>query len=160
MAFRHERYNKTNTGQSMSTFSSDASSKDLFRYEAVTRAIHVLVAPRFLEDQSDPDNSQFVWAYDIEIRNEGVTTVQLKERTWSITDGNGEIEEVHGPGVVGEQPILQPGDAFQYSSGCPLRTPSGFMVGRYTMQAENGETFEIDIPAFALDLPNAVKTMN
>ena len=129
-------------------------------YNASTRGINVSVSPTYLEDQSNSEEGRHVWAYTIEISNRSDITVQLKDRTWKITDGNGDMEEVHGPGVVGEQPILNPGDAFQYTSGCPLRTPSGFMVGHYTMQSESGEKFDIDIPAFALDLPDAVRIMN
>lgn len=130
------------------------------KYQAVTRGIEVMVEPTYLEEQSDPQQNRFVWAYAIEITNGGSETVQLKERTWIITDGTGHTEHVHGPGVVGEQPILNPGDRFQYSSGCPLTTDSGFMVGRYTMQSDSGETFEIDIPAFALDLPGTRRVVN
>ena len=129
-------------------------------YQATTRDIHVCVTPRFLDDQSDEDNNQFVWAYEVDIINEGTQTVQLRERRWEITDANGKQEIVNGPGVVGEQPILNPGDAFRYTSGCPLSTPSGFMVGSYTMVNEKGEEFLVDIPAFSLDLPDAMTTVN
>jgi len=130
------------------------------RYEAVTHSIRVAVAPQYLVDQSSPEEGQYVWAYEVEIVNEGRDTVQLRDRYWSITDGNGKNEEVRGPGVVGEQPILNPGDSFQYTSGCPLATPSGFMVGSYTMVREDGDSFEVDIPAFSLDLPNARHRLN
>lgn len=129
-------------------------------YQAVTRNIEVQVEPAYLEDQSDPQQMRFVWAYTIKIINSGDQTVQLKDRTWIITDGTGHTEKVHGPGVVGEQPILNPGDSFQYTSGCPLSTDSGFMTGHYTMLSESGERFEIDIPAFALDLPGSRRTIN
>lgn len=129
-------------------------------YQATTRDIHVCVTPRFLDDQSDEENNQFVWAYEVDIINEGTQTVQLRERRWEITDANGKQEIVNGPGVVGEQPILNPGDAFRYTSGCPLSTPSGFMVGSYTMVNEKGEEFLVDIPAFSLDLPDAMTTVN
>ncbi len=130
------------------------------RYMALTRDIRVLVDPTYLEDRSDPDAGQYVWAYTIEIRNEGHQTVQLKERFWEITDGNGKVEIVQGTGVVGEQPVLAPGDAYEYTSGCPLSTDSGFMVGHYTMQRDDQATFNIDIPAFALDLPTARRVVN
>ena len=130
------------------------------QYEAITHNIRVLVEPRFLEEQSVPHSDRYVWAYTVMLENEGEATVQLKTRTWLITDGNGNSETVHGPGVVGEQPILRPGDRFQYTSGCPLKTPTGFMVGNYSMQAEDGSSFDIDIPAFALDHPDAPRTMN
>ena len=130
------------------------------RYVAVTRDIRVLVDPAYLEEASDPDANKYVWAYTIEIRNEGAHTVQLKERYWEITDGNGHVEHVQGPGVVGEQPVLNPGDVYEYTSGCPLETNSGFMVGRYTMESKQSESFDIAIPAFALDLPDAIRVMN
>ena len=130
------------------------------RYEAVTQEIRVSVRPQYLDDQSDPDADRFVWAYQVEITNDGDNTVQLQERTWHITDGNGVVERVHGPGVVGEQPILNPGDRFKYTSGCPLTTPSGFMAGHYTMVDDDGVRFDVEIPPFALDLPGARRTVN
>ena len=129
-------------------------------YEAVTRGIRIRVTPQYLEDQSSPDESEFFWAYTIVITNEGDETVQLRSRVWLITDGAGQTQEVRGPGVVGEQPELGPGDSYQYTSGCPLSTPSGIMVGHYTMRNESGETFDIDIPAFSLDLPGTGRTVN
>ncbi len=138
------------------------SAKSPSTYIATTRGIEVSVHPTFLDNQSDEDEDEdhYVWAYTIKIVNRSDVTVQLKHRYWLITDANGKNENVQGPGVVGEQPILNPGDEFQYTSGCPLTTPSGFMVGQYTMRCDNGEEFKIDIPAFALDLPNANRTMN
>ncbi len=130
------------------------------RYEAVTHDIRVSVLPRYIAEQSDPENNRYVWAYDVEIINEGRKTVQLRQRTWLITDANGKREQVNGAGVVGEQPILNPGDAFKYSSGCPLTTSSGFMLGCYTMSDEAGGEFEIDVPAFSLDLPGAQGIVN
>src|SRR5205823_2358051 len=115
------------------------SAKLRLMYRAVTRSIQVTVQPEFLPDHSEPDESRFVWAYTIEIANLGRTTVQLRSRHWRITDADGNMEEVRGPGVVGEQPILGPGQRFQYTSGCPLSTPSGIMAGSYRMAAENGE---------------------
>jgi ApaG protein len=129
-------------------------------YEAVTRGITVRVRPTYLPDQSEPDERRWVWAYTIELENHGVVQVQLLSRHWVITDAAGRIEEVEGPGVVGEQPVLQPGASFSYTSGCPLPTPSGTMVGTYTMTTEAGARFEIDIPAFSLDLPHARRVMN
>lgn len=134
-------------------------------YVAITRGIHVSVKPTYLDDQSDASEQRYVWAYEIEIENKGAATVQLRSRRWEITDGNGKQEIVQGPGVVGEQPILNPGDRFKYSSGCPLTTPSGFMVGTFRMftgPAENGacEEFDIAVPAFALDLPNVSRRLN
>jgi len=129
-------------------------------YSAVTRDITVNVSPRYLDDQSQPDKSYYVWSYDVEIINGSNTTLQLKERSWIITDANGHVEKVQGAGVVGEQPILKSGDSFHYTSGCPLPTPSGIMVGTYTMATDTGETFEVHIPAFSLDLPHARITVN
>lgn len=129
-------------------------------YEAVTRGIAVRVRPVYLPDQSEPAERRWIWAYTIEIDNAGGETVQLLSRHWIITDATGHVEEVQGPGVVGEQPVLQPGEAFTYTSGCPLPTPSGTMVGAYTMTDQAGAQFEIEIPAFSLDLPNASRVVN
>jgi ApaG protein len=129
-------------------------------YDAVTRNIRVRVMPEYLTDQSDPDDDQYVWAYTISIENEGEETVQLKSRHWKITDETGRLEEVRGPGVVGETPTLKPGQSFQYTSGCPLPTPSGIMVGTYQMESDTGERFDIDIPAFSLDSPHAKRRLN
>lgn len=122
-------------------------------YRAVTRNIEVRAEPFYLEDRSDPSENQYFWAYRITIVNRSDETIQLLSRYWRITDGTGRVEEVRGPGVVGEQPELGPGDSYQYTSGCPLPTPSGIMVGRYTMRSAKGELFEVEIPAFSLDLP-------
>lgn len=129
-------------------------------YRATTHGIEISVEPFYLEDQSEPTESQYVWGYRITIANHSSETVQLRSRYWQITDGNGHTEEVSGPGVVGEQPILDPGDSYQYSSGCPLTTPSGVMVGRYQMQGASGTAFEVNVPAFSLDLPNLRRTLN
>lgn len=122
-------------------------------YKAVTRNIAVEVEPFYLEDRSDPSESHYVWGYRITIENNSDEPVQLLSRYWHITDATGRVEEVRGPGVVGEQPELNPGDSYQYTSGCPLSTPSGIMAGSYTMRTAAGETFDIAIPAFSLDLP-------
>lgn len=129
-------------------------------YSAITRNIAVSVAPFYLEDQSDPAENHYVWAYRITIDNQSDEWVKLLSRYWRITDGAGRVEEVRGEGVVGEQPELDPGDSYQYTSGCPLATPSGIMVGRYTMQNDRGERFEIDIPAFSLDMPGKPRVVN
>jgi ApaG protein len=123
-------------------------------YTATTRFISVNVDPEFLEDQSDPDEGHYVWAYHIRIENKGEETVQLVNRYWRITDALGRIQEVRGAGVVGEQPLLEPGDAFEYTSGTPLSTPSGFMGGTYEMESATGERFEVTIPTFSLDSPH------
>lgn len=129
-------------------------------YNAVTRQISVTVTPYFIEDQSDPDDNHFVWAYQVNIENSGGETVQLISRYWHITDANGQVQEVRGDGVVGEQPVLRPGESFEYTSGTPLSTPSGIMVGRYQMETKGGEGFEIDIPAFSLDSPYQRTSLN
>jgi ApaG protein len=122
-------------------------------YERVTRGIRVAVEPSYLEDQSDPDEGQYLWSYTVTIENNGPEPVQLISRYWHITDASGRIQEVHGPGVVGAQPVLAPGQRFQYTSGCPLPTSSGHMVGRYQMQSASGEAFDAEIPPFILESP-------
>jgi ApaG protein len=129
-------------------------------YRAVTRGIEVTVEPYYLEEQSDPDENRHVWGYRIVIVNLSETGVQLRNRYWRITDENGVIDEVRGEGVVGEQPVLGPGDSYEYSSGCPLDAPSGVMVGSYQMQNDEGELFDVEIPAFSLDMPGRVRTLN
>jgi len=129
-------------------------------YTATTRNITVRVQPQFLAEQSDPVSDQYVWLYTINIENGGTEAVQLLNRHWIITNAVGHVEEVQGPGVVGEQPVLQPGDSFQYTSGCPLRTPSGLMVGTYEMVGAGDERFDIDIPAFSLDSPHQARQLN
>jgi len=123
-------------------------------YTCTPRDITVSVDPQYLEDRSRPDESYFVWAYTITIENGGDETVTLKTRYWRIVDAMGRVQEVRGAGVVGEQPTLEPGDSFQYTSGAPLSTPSGFMSGAYRMETDQGEPFDVEIPAFALDRPD------
>jgi ApaG protein len=129
-------------------------------YRAITRDIEVTVTPRFLPERSAPEKGHYFWAYTIEISNHGRETVQLKTRYWRITDGQGSVQEVRGAGVVGEQPILRPGDAFEYTSGVPLSTPSGFMLGSYGMVNSDGESFDVEVPAFSLDSAHAGRTIN
>lgn len=129
-------------------------------YEAVTQDIRVAVEPFFLDDQSVPEESRFVWAYSVEIQNLGGDTVQLMNRYWRITDALGRVEEVHGPGVVGEQPELAPGQSFTYTSGAPLATPSGIMNGHYEMRDSRGARFDVEIPAFSLDSPHQAIQLN
>lgn len=129
-------------------------------YEAVTRGVKVRVRPEYLPDQSEPDERRWVWAYHIEVENGGAATVQLLARRWLITDALGRTEEVKGLGVVGEQPVLQPGERFRYTSGCPLQTSSGVMRGSYRMVAQGDGQFDVEIPAFSLDLPRAGRTVN
>jgi ApaG protein len=131
-----------------------------FPFIAVTHGIEVGVASFFLRDQSDPEAHRYVWAYRIRISNHGKKTVQLLTRHWIITDGEGHVEHVSGPGVVGEQPVLEPGGSYEYTSGCPLTTPSGMMVGTYQMVDGDGDPFDIDIPAFSLDSPFANRAVN
>ena len=115
----------------------------------------MLVRAFYLEDQSAPSEGRFVWAYRIKIENHGRETVQLLKRTWHITDARARVQRVHGEGVVGDQPVLEPGEAYEYTSGTPLDTPSGFMAGRYHMIVPNtGETFDVVIPSFSLDSPH------
>ena len=122
-------------------------------YMAVTRGIAVSVEPAYLEERSSPAQGQYVWAYRVTIENGGPETVQLLSRHWMITNARGEFTEVKGPGVVGEQPVLRPGESFVYTSGAPLNTPSGMMGGSYRMETKSGESFDIEIPTFSLDRP-------
>ena len=123
-------------------------------YAATTREIRVTVRSYYLSDQSEPDQAHFVWAYRVSIENTGRRTVQLLKRSWEITDANGRTQRVHGEGVVGEQPVLEPAESFEYTSGTPLATASGFMVGKYHMvDRASGEAFDVAIPAFSLDSP-------
>ena len=122
-------------------------------YSSTTDSITVTVEPVYLDDQSEPADDHYVWAYHVRIENNGEQTVQLRTRYWQITDGRGQVQEVRGEGVVGEQPVLEPGDVFEYTSGTPLATPSGIMVGSYKMSTDGGSTLSIDIPAFSLDSP-------
>ena len=131
------------------------------KYRAVTRSIEVTVTPRYIAERSSPDNGYYFWAYTINITNRGGETVQLKTRHWRITDATGKQQEVDGPGVVGEQPVLKAGESFEYTSGVPLPTPSGFMRGTYGMErTESGSAFEIEIPAFSLDYSDGGRTLN
>jgi len=129
-------------------------------YRSITRNIEVAVEPFYLEAKSDPEEPRYVWGYRVTIANHSDDPIQVLARHWRITDGLGRTEEVRGPGVVGEQPELGPGDSFQYTSGCPLRTPSGIMAGSYTVRSGAGDFFEVDIPAFSLDLPDSGRLVN
>lgn len=112
------------------------------------------VEPTFLDAKSSTADSQYFWAYRVIIKNQGLETVQLLSRHWMISNARGELNEVKGPGVVGEQPVLKPGESHEYTSGAPLDTPSGMMGGAYQMESETGEHFDIEIPTFSLDSPN------
>jgi ApaG protein len=129
-------------------------------YEAVTRGVRVSVTPQFMESESSPADGRFFWAYSVAIVNETDETVQLMTRHWRITDAAGNLQEVKGPGVVGEQPVLRAGESFTYTSGCPLPTAHGSMVGAYSMVTASGERFEAAIPAFPLQSPYAKVTLH
>ncbi|HUG62426.1 MAG TPA: Co2+/Mg2+ efflux protein ApaG [Methylomirabilota bacterium] len=129
-------------------------------FNAVTNDIAVTVEPAYLPHESDPGESRFVWAYTVQIHNNSRVGVQLLARRWSITDGNGVRREVSGPGVVGQQPTIPPGGSFEYTSGCPLTTGSGIMVGSYRMVTEFGDLIDVAIPAFSLDLPDVARVLN
>ena len=129
-------------------------------YSEVTRSIKVSVKPFYLEDQSSPAEGRYVWAYHVRIENRGLETVQLRNRHWQITDSRGQMQEVRGAGVVGEQPVLAPGESFEYTSGTPLPTPSGIMVGSYEMETRAGDSFWVRVPAFSLDSPHQAVRLN
>jgi len=120
------------------------------------RLVRVTVEARYLEEHSSPADDRYAFAYVVTIANEGQSRVQLRRRHWIITDGNGKVEEVEGPGVVGQQPILEQGDVHRYTSGCVLPTPVGTMEGTYEMHAAGGRVFQAEIPRFPLRMPNAL----
>jgi len=124
-----------------------------YQYELETRRIRVAVRPAYLDDQSSPEDDRFVWSYTVTIENRSTEPVQILSRYWNIVDGTGRVQEVRGAGVVGAQPVIAPGESFQYTSGCPLETASGTMSGRYQMMSASGESFEAEIPAFLLESP-------
>ena len=134
--------------------------KALFPFSATTGGVTVRVSVSFLPEQSEPGKGRWFWAYHVRIENGREDPVQLISREWSISDGRGGRHEVQGEGVVGEQPVIEPGETFAYTSGCPLNTPSGAMVGSYGMVAGDGERFEAAIPAFSLHLPGAEQAVN
>jgi ApaG protein len=127
---------------------------------AITRGIAVSVEPTYLEENSSPATSRYLWAYRVTIENQGRETVQLLSRHWMITNARGEFTEVKGPGVIGKQPLLKPGESYSYTSGAPLDTPSGMMGGSYQMESDRGELFDIEIPTFSLDSPNQDVLLN
>lgn len=118
--------------------------------------IHVKVIPAYIREQSDPPNNHYVFTYTVTIRNDGDQPARLLTRHWIITDGDGQVQEVRGDGVIGEQPHLQPGEGFQYTSGTFMNTPVGTMQGSYQMIADNGEKFDAEIPSFTLSVPNTL----
>jgi ApaG protein len=129
-------------------------------YRAVTRQIEVTVEPNFLPERSSVEQCKYFWSYTIVITNSSEETVQLRERYWIITDASGNQRHIRGEGVVGEQPVLAPGERYEYTSGVPLSTASGFMAGRYQMVSESGERFEIEVPTFSLDSPDIKRVLN
>ncbi len=129
-------------------------------FEALTNNVLITVMPVYIDERSAPEESRYFWAYRISIENKSPLSVQLLSRHWQIVDGIGNVEEVHGEGVVGEQPVIAAGDTYEYTSGCPLNTPSGFMRGTYQMVDEEGLEFEAEIPAFPLDLPDLNPILN
>jgi ApaG protein len=133
--------------------------KAFFPYAATTVSITVRVAPRYLDEQSDPEGGEWAWSYHIRIENGSAEDVQLLSRHWIITDGDGRVEHVRGPGVVGDQPVIVPGGSYDYVSGCPLPTSSGTMTGTFTMAAREA-LFEVAIPLFSLDTPDARRVVH
>ena len=129
-------------------------------YSSTTHNVTVSVEPAYLDGESAPDKNLFVWAYTVRIENKGTETLQLRTRHWKITDAMGRTQEVKGPGVVGEQPVLKPGESFEYTSGTPLTTPSGIMTGTYAMETTDGTLVDVDIPAFSLDAPGAPRQLH
>lgn len=129
-------------------------------YQSKTKGIRVSVEPDFLPEHSEPEDSHFFWSYTVEIINETTDPVQLKSRYWKIIDGNGETSDVRGQGVVGEQPVIDPGESYVYTSGVPLSTSSGFMSGSYQMVTGSGDIMDVEIPAFSLDTPEARRSLN
>ncbi|MBI1216040.1 MAG: Co2+/Mg2+ efflux protein ApaG [Alphaproteobacteria bacterium] len=129
-------------------------------YSSTTRNVTVFVEPRYLDSESVPEKNVYVWAYHVRIENNGAETLQLRTRHWKITDAYGRVQEVRGPGVVGEQPVLKPGESFEYTSGTPLTTPSGIMAGTYAMEAPDGSLLDVAIPAFSLDSPDMPRQVN
>ena len=123
-------------------------------YECETDGVLVRVQPDYLEDESEPEAGRYFWAYTVEIENRSARTLQLVSRQWTIMDSQGRTERVQGAGVVGEQPVIRPGESFRYTSGAPLPTPSGFMEGSYEMRGEDGALIEAAIPGFSLDRPD------
>ena len=122
----------------------------------MANTMKVEVTPRYIEEQSDPARSQYVFAYTVRILNTGSAAAQVISRHWVITDGNEQVEEVRGLGVVGQQPLIAAGDVYEYTSGCPLATPFGTMKGSYHCVGENGVPFEVEIPEFVLTLPRTL----
>lgn len=128
-------------------------------YSETTRNIEIKVEPSYLEEQSSPEDNLYAWAYHVQIVNKGSEIVQLRSRYWRITDKHGRIQEVRGVGVIGEQPVLKPGESYEYTSGAHLPTESGIMAGSYQMETPGGEMFNVSIPAFSLDSPHEIRSV-
>ena len=131
-----------------------------FMYSKTTNGVTVTVTPYFLDDQSSPQESHFVWAYQVNIKNSGNSSIKLNLRNWLIIDANGKVINVQGEGVVGEFPTIEPGESFEYTSGTPLKTNNGIMQGFYLVSQDNGEKLKIDIPVFSLDSPYNKKNVH
>lgn len=129
-------------------------------YTQTTNFVKITVLPVYLDAQSEPEENHYLWAYHVRIENLGVETIQLKNRYWLITDAYGRRQEINGKGVVGENPIILPGESFEYTSGTPLTTPSGIMEGHYEMEKMDGENFVVEIPVFSLDSPYQPRLIN
>ncbi len=129
-------------------------------YQATTNAIKVTVEPAYVVEHSSPTEGYYFWSYTVEIENQSKESICLRKRHWRITDANGGLQEVRGQGVVGEEPTIEPGTSFTYTSGAPLTTPSGFMAGSYRMETPSGTEFDVDIPTFSLDSPFERQTLN
>lgn len=132
----------------------------IFSYSETTHDIRVTVYSIYLDGQSTPKQNQYIWAYHVRIENLGDETVHLKTRHWKITDTYGQTHEVNGAGVVGELPIIKPGEEYEYTSGVPLTAPSGVMIGFYKMQKESGEIIDVFVPPFSLDSPHETISVN
>lgn len=129
-------------------------------YELKTRDVIVRVEPDYLDEQSSPSEDRYIWAYTVEIENQGAEDLTVVDRCWKIADARGQVQEVSGEGVVGEKPVLKPGEVFRYTSGAPLSAPSGVMMGVYGVKPQDGERFEVGIPAFSLDSPHERRVLN
>jgi len=129
-------------------------------YTKTTNFVKITVLPIYLDSQSEPEENHYLWAYHIKIENLRSESIQLRTRHWIITDAYGRRQEIKGGGVVGEQPTIKAGEIFEYTSGTPLPTPSGIMMGEYEMEKPNGETFLVEVPAFSLDSPHQPVLLN
>ncbi|MBL4786228.1 MAG: Co2+/Mg2+ efflux protein ApaG [Cohaesibacteraceae bacterium] len=129
-------------------------------FKATTHAIDVSVVPDYLESESDTKGRKFVWTYTIVISNQRSEAVQLRSRYWRIIDDDGNVREVEGEGVIGQQPVIEPGQSFEYTSSCVLETPSGIMAGQYRVELKDGSPMIVDIPAFSLDIPGAASVLH